>query len=86
MIKMPPNPYKLLTPSNRLITEHLKLLMRLSGAKFYSSSEFEIVKEIKEHCCAIKPRKKSPGDSEADPIIYKLPDGSKITVCNFRNI
>jgi len=39
----------------RDITEHLLLLLRRSGYSFHTSSEYEMVKKIKEKRCSVSP-------------------------------
>ena len=57
-----------------------RLLLRKEGVNFRTSSEFEIVKTIKEKECFLStnPFKEEPGDAEKR--IYKLPDGSSLDV------
>lgn len=61
------------------VTKYLQLLLRKSGYIFSTSSEFEIVREIKEACCecATEETSKMLAESTVD---YVLPDGNSITV------
>lgn len=61
------------------ITQYLQLLLRKSGSIFSTSSEFEIVREMKESCCecATSETASSLRDSS---IQYVLPDGQALTV------
>jgi len=69
--------------AGRDITEYLQLLLRKSGHIFHTSSEFEIVRDIKEKICYInmtlESKTEKEDDTEHDPI-YKLPDGKTITI------
>jgi len=57
-----------------------RMLLRKEGINFRTSSEFEIVRTIKEKECFLSnsPYKEETGDSEKR--IYKLPDGSSLDV------
>lgn len=56
------------------------MLMRRSGYAFHTSSEFEIVRKIKETHCILNTtsRHAGEGDHAVDTITYKMPDGSDI--------
>lgn len=70
----------------RDITEYFRLLLRRAGYNFVTSSEFELVKTIKETMieCAESASdlenllKKNDKDTKTHP--YYLPDGSKLTI------
>ena len=73
--------------SLRDITEHLQLLLRKSGNYFYTSSEKEIVRSIKESLCYISfdPNKEeevldAEKSSKPQATKFKLPDGNTIEV------
>ncbi|CAK5052886.1 unnamed protein product [Meloidogyne enterolobii] len=61
--------------AGRDVTRYLRLLLRKEGHIFSKTSEFEIVREIKEQKCKLysTPLKE-------DSVIYPLPDGSKIEI------
>ncbi|XP_022905080.1 alpha-centractin-like [Onthophagus taurus] len=65
----------------RDITKYLKLLLKKEGVNFTTSSELEIIKNIKETICYIS---ENPINEEEviklDRVIYKLPDGKNISV------
>ena len=67
----------------RNVTEHLQTLLRGCGHSFVTSSEFEIVREIKEkHCYALL--SSSFGEdrrpNETGEINYYLPDGNFVKI------
>jgi len=71
----------------RDITEHLQMLLRKSGYYFYTSSEFEVVRSIKETCCyvAFDPNKEeelleSEKTNKPQTHKFKLPDDNIIEV------
>lgn len=70
--------------AGRDVTRYLKILLRKEGHVFSKSSEFEIVREIKEQCCRLQsaPLK----DDMSGEVIHTLPDGSKIEIgpANYR--
>ncbi|VDO27261.1 unnamed protein product [Brugia timori] len=75
--------------AGRDVTRYLRLLLRKEGANFHRSSEFEIVREIKEKMCYIATNAAKEESSESEkvrfilPIIltaYKLPDGSTLEI------
>jgi centractin len=64
--------------AGRNITNYLQLLLRRSGHLFETSSEFEVVRQIKENCCIVA---FNPADQEKESqkkYPYQLPDGSII--------
>ena len=67
----------------RDVTRHMKLLLRKAGCVFHTSSEFEIVRDIKEQVCYVA---RNPGKEEASfndkhrHVNHTLPDGSEIIV------
>jgi centractin len=78
--------YSISNATNRIdiggrdVTQRLQMLMRRSGYAFHTSSEFEIVRKIKEtHCMLNTSSKQAMGaDNTSEPINYKMPDGSEI--------
>lgn len=66
--------------AGRDVTKYLQLLLRREGYIFKTSSEFEIVRQMKEKVChvTLQPQKDEQIDNELVP--YKLPDGSTIQV------
>ncbi|CAG0889415.1 unnamed protein product [Cyprideis torosa] len=73
--------------AGRDVSRHLKLLLRKEGHTFTSSSEFEIVREMKERACYIATDPiKEEAAMAAERVQYPLPDGSVIELgqCRFR--
>lgn len=66
---------------DRNITEYFKSLLRISGLRFYSSAELELVREMKEECCALRTAVAKETGRKNDFMAYKLPDGRDIMVC-----
>jgi len=66
--------------AGRDVTRYLKLLLRKEGHIFNSSSEFEIVREIKEQKCRLLTGSYKEEAQDAARLIHTLPDGSKIEV------
>eukprot|EP00051_Salpingoeca_urceolata_P027357 m.481147 g.481147 ORF g.481147 m.481147 type:complete len:388 (+) comp22059_c0_seq1:1468-2631(+) len=68
--------------AGRDVTRHLKLLLRKEGHVFRSSSEFEIVRQIKEDACFVSQDvdKEHQHDLGADKDKYTLPDGQQIKI------
>jgi actin-related protein len=62
------------------------LLMRRAGYAFHTTSEFEIVRQIKERFCNVSYRlpKQTANmaytEESMDPVTYTMPDGSHITL------
>lgn len=66
--------------AGRSITHYLQLLLRRSGHSFLSTSELEIVRQIKENCCVVA---FNPVDQENQPAAkysYQLPDGNYVDI------
>eukprot|EP01041_Mallomonas_annulata_P004413 gene4413-8785_t len=65
--------------AGRDVTQHLQLLLRRSGHTFTTSSELEIVRQIKETSCyvAFNPTKEESHQAQAKKQ-YQLPDGSVV--------
>ena len=78
-----PNSYMRYDYGGRTVTEYLQTLLKGVGCSFTTSSEFEIVKKIKETLCYIiishldSSRKTT---SETSQTQYYLPDGTFITL------
>jgi len=73
--------------AGRDVTEHLQMLLRKAGYYFYTSSEKEIVRSIKETACyvAFDPSKEEELLESAASAVpathkYKLPDGNVIEI------
>ncbi|XP_064382353.1 beta-centractin-like [Halichondria panicea] len=66
--------------AGRDVTRYLQSLLRREGFIFKTSSEFEIVRQMKEKVChvTLQPQKDEQIDNET--LAYKLPDGSVIDV------
>lgn len=65
-----------------LILYVARFLLRKEGINFRTSSEFEIVRTIKERECFLSTNPSKDESSESDRRIYKLPDGSQLDVIN----
>ena len=70
--------------AGRDVTDYLKTLLRKSGYGFYTSGEWEVVRQIKEKMCylattAVRDEKDCMGLKSEE---YVLPDGQKISVRN----
>lgn len=70
----------------RDITEYLRRLLRQKGYSFESSTEREIVRDIKEKLCyvALNPEEELKGEKAKIEVSYTLPDGEKITITTER--
>ncbi|KAL3089483.1 hypothetical protein niasHS_006867 [Heterodera schachtii] len=68
--------------AGRDVTRQMKLLLRKEGHLFTKTSEFEIVREIKEQRCRLltTPLKEEPTAGDPGKISHTLPDGSKIEI------
>lgn len=67
--------------AGRDVTEYLQLLLRKSGHNFYTSSEMEVVRDIKEKTCFVAFSKLDKDEAAAEPEVpYRLPDGQTIMV------
>ncbi|KAI1709949.1 actin domain-containing protein [Ditylenchus destructor] len=65
--------------AGRDVTRYLRLLLRKEGHIFHRTSEFEIVREIKESKCRLLSNvyKEETSDTK---VVHTLPDGSKLEV------
>jgi centractin len=66
--------------AGRSVTHYLQMLLRRNGRVFHTSSELEIVRQIKESCCVVA---FNPSEQEKQvpvPLPYKLPDGSVVNI------
>eukprot|EP00124_Ichthyophonus_hoferi_P002056 Ihof_evm9s127 gene=Ihof_evmTU9s127 len=75
--------------AGRDVTRYLQLLLRKQGYVFSTSSEMEVVREIKEKVCyvAVDPKKEEKDDQDrsAKPAgVYRLPDGNEIEIASSR--
>jgi centractin len=63
------------------VTEQLRRILMKEGVNFHTTSEQQIVQEIKEKLCRVR-RKRRKGDDfkEDEPEKYQLPDLSEITI------
>jgi len=78
------------------VTKYLQLLLRKSGLSFTTTAEYELVKDIKEKACYIKPPpidsmplndatiNDNNGASFDQPSIYQLPDGQTVDISSER--
>lgn len=80
-----PSAIRRIDVGGRDITTFLQLMLRKEGYIFNTSSEMEIVKQIKEKCCyvSINPQKEDK-TALMKPIEYLLPDGKVIKIGNER--
>lgn len=60
--------------------DYYRFLLRKEGINFRTSSEFEIVRTIKERECYLSTNPAKDESSETEKRIYKLPDGSQLDV------
>jgi len=70
--------------AGRDVTRYLKLLLRKEGYNFHRSSEFEIVREIKEKACFLATQPVGDANS-SDVAKYTLPDGKTIELGSCRS-
>lgn len=66
--------------AGRDVTRYLRLLLRKEGVNLRTSSEFEIVRTIKENECCLSNAPYKDEGGEAEKRIYKLPDGSSFDI------
>lgn len=66
--------------AGRDVTRYLKLLLRREGLLFKTTSEFEIVRTMKEKVCRVTLNPQKDEQIDQDPIPYQLPDGSVVQV------
>lgn len=59
--------------AGRDVTRYLRLLLRKEGANFHRSSEFEIVREIKEKMCYIATNATKEESNESEKVRFTLP-------------
>jgi centractin len=71
-----PNAISRMDIAGRNITNHLQLLLRRSGHIFQTSSEFEVVRQIKENCCVVAFNPTEQEHQTQSKCPYQLPDGS----------
>lgn len=66
--------------AGRHITNHLQLLLRRSGHVFRTSSELEVVRQIKETCCVVAFNPTEQESQVQTKYPYSLPDGTTLDV------
>ncbi|KAK6019542.1 Actin [Ostertagia ostertagi] len=66
--------------AGRDVTRWLRLLLRKEGTDLHRTSEFEIVREIKEKACYLATNVVKEEANESDKLIYPLPDGSRLEI------
>lgn len=68
--------------AGRDVTDSLSMLLRRANFPFTSSSERQIVRDIKESCCQLSPQESvlQRAATNAISVPYKLPDGSTINI------
>ncbi|PKU27852.1 hypothetical protein llap_21844 [Limosa lapponica baueri] len=70
--------------AGRDVSRFLRLYLRKEGYDFHTTSEFEIVKTIKERACYLSINPQKDETLETEKAQYYLPDGSTIEVCKDR--
>ncbi|EWC91068.1 hypothetical protein PFNF54_00035 [Plasmodium falciparum NF54] len=69
--------------AGRDITNYLSFLLRKNGHLFNTSSEMEVVKNMKENCCYVSfnmNKEKNSSEKAVTTLPYILPDGSQILI------
>ncbi|TKR94167.1 hypothetical protein L596_008491 [Steinernema carpocapsae] len=66
--------------AGRDVTRYLRLLLRKEGHTLHRTSEFEIVREMKEQLCYLALNYMKDEASDNEKASYKMPDGSMIEV------
>jgi centractin len=66
--------------AGRHVTNHLQLLLRRSGHKFQTSSEMEVVRQIKETCCVVAFNPTEQESQVQAKYPYTLHDGTVLDV------
>jgi centractin len=66
--------------AGRDVTRYLKLLLRREGLLFKTTSEFEIVRTMKEKVCRVTLNPQKDEQIDQDPIPYQLPDDSVVQI------
>jgi len=66
--------------AGRDVSRYLKLLLRKEGHNFKTTSEFEIVRTIKEKVCYLAQNPQKEESLENERGLYMLPDGSQIEI------
>jgi len=69
--------------AGRDVTRYLRFLLRKEGINFRTSSEFEIVRTIKERECYLSTNPTKDENNESGRI-FRLPDGSQLDIGNAR--
>ena len=69
--------------AGRSITNYLQILLRRNGRVFTTSSELEVVRQIKENCCVVafnpaEQEKQHQQQQATSTFPYQLPDGSVV--------
>ena len=81
-----PNSYERFDYGGADVSEYLKTLLKKRGYKFYNSTEFRLVNEIKKNSCFCLSNKVKIDVNDAkkglnkNPINYYLPDGTTISI------
>uniref|UniRef100_A0A6M2DPT2 Beta-centractin n=1 Tax=Xenopsylla cheopis TaxID=163159 RepID=A0A6M2DPT2_XENCH len=66
--------------AGRDVTRYLKLLLRKEGVNFRTTSEFEIVRSIKEKACYLSSNPQKEESVDTEKIQYILPDGYPLDI------
>jgi len=66
--------------AGRDVTRYLQLLLRKEGHDFHTTSEFEIVRQIKERACYLAASAQKEETTDQERAVYPLPDGSSVEV------
>lgn len=75
-----PHAIKRMDIAGRSITNYLQILLRRNGRTFHTSSELEVVRQIKENCCVVAFNPSEQEKQNQTSNAYKLPDGSSVDV------
>lgn len=75
-----PNSIMRVDIAGRDVTRHLRALIRKEGFNFRTTAEFEIVRAIKESCCYLSTNTQKEEGTDAEKILYTLPDGNSLEV------
>ncbi|CAI4228584.1 unnamed protein product [Auanema sp. JU1783] len=66
--------------AGRDVTRWLRLLLRKEGTDLHRTSEFEIVREIKEKACYLTTNAAKEESTANEKIVYSMPDGSRLDI------
>lgn len=75
-----PHAVKRMDIAGRSITNYLQILLRRSGRVFTTSSELEVVRQLKENCCVVAFNPTEQEKQVNAPFPYQLPDGTMVNL------